>query len=196
MKKLTILNAVLLTTALLFTGCSNVSNNNSSAGASGEISGDPTGTGSGSTTTNSFELSDGNWTLLEKTTYNDGRPTSYKKFCITVSGGKTTFTSAYFGDEKKFSDVNLNDDSTDEEIEIKLAELNESYTGTPYSYTYDRKTKTIFSWAKASNDSLTGFAIVYNLNYLFSNKQLTTNTARTEYSFSEGTDTYILTKNL
>ena len=176
MKKLLKMLGLLLVAGTLFFSCSNGSSDDNG----------------GST----IEFSDGNWTLNVKTSANG--VDMYITLHATVSNNGSTikYTSGSADTVQSLSEYA---NYTDAQIEAEIASLNETLAGSGMSYSYDKKTKTLFMCYEMSEDDLADASGDFDIKKIPSNVNIKSNADKTEYSFviTEGgyTVTYTITKD-
>ena len=185
MRKLVKVLGLLTIAAALFIGCSG-GNNEENGG----------GSGGGGQAANAIELSDGNWTVRIKTEGPAQSAVMYMTFHATVSGGIYTFTSGSMDTEM---DMSAYAGVSDSAIEADLEQLNQALAGTGMSYTYDRINKKLFMCYEMDEDTLAGASGELDLSQLPPDVEITSNDAKTEYSFTitedGATSTYTITKD-
>lgn len=176
MKKITKILGLLAIAATLFIGCSN---------------------GNDSKSSQSIELSDGNWTFKTKITADEmPEVVTYTTLHATVSGGNINFTSGTMDIEEALSDFGWADLS-DEEIEAQVASLNANPPAQLRGSTvfYDKTSNTLYVCTPMTASQLSQFSN-QDFSDIPSSVKISSNEAKTHYSFTITEDGYTAVYNI
>ena len=182
MKRLTTLTAVLLAAALVFMGCSTASNS-----SSGDNNNNENPNSNSSQTSNKLEFSDGNWTLVMRVTSTQQSSAGNFTYKFSVQNGKATVNSGTMDTEVDITTLPISSDSTDEEFETAIEELNEAMAlyGQTVTYSYDKTTKKFYMHMPMDEEDLEDVASwIETQNELPSDVPVTSNANKTMYTFT------------